>query len=227
MSDDNNERLMVKYHTNDYLTGLPEWRNEGLDTVLEEIFKIKQENPRTQINLIGFDGKEEYDVADVTACSNIPYMYIGLPDGNLSDKFIPLDPDEMLEWMNDKRKFISDLKEEIYSVWKLDGDCLWRVFEYSEKEVWEIILFVNRADSGKAKEIMDDFNHEISAFGYPALYFDSECAVITGELQPKKIKGLFNRKKIKRENEWYDKRFDTLLDALKPHLRRFQEPERI
>lgn len=215
------EKEVGMHHVKDNFCQIPQTKFEDPEDILRYFFKIKCEDPRAQVFLM--TGEEDCEaMVRSYVCSNLPLMEVYRPGEDYETEEEFMDPGSMFAHMNDRQKLIYEIAEKIISLWGQnafkDSDIM--VLEYETE--CEIYLFVNPSDSENAIKAIEDFNVEVSSKGYSPLSFDSEMSMITGQLKPKwEGGGFLQKRKIRKENKWYEERFDTLIKSIKPYLRKF------
>ncbi|MDE5791768.1 MAG: hypothetical protein K2H96_11150 [Muribaculaceae bacterium] len=229
MSDENKEGEVVMHHVKDYFCELPQVEFGDVEEALTQMWRIKQDDPRRVIHLFrngeeGSEGENEPEiVVQSMVCSNLPLLTFFEPDGSCDDEEEFMNPKMMLAWINAKTKFVSDMAERIADSWGEDARRGWEIFDTEYETSTDVYLAVDPSESDDAVRVMENFNRDVLPKGYKSLWFDAETSMIMGSLDPKwEGNNFFKKHQIRKENKWYDARFNRFIDDLKPYLRKFR-----
>lgn len=220
MEDKRNEEV-VMHHVKDYFTEIPQTEFSDFGEALASLIKYKQENPREVCMLCRWNGDNEEEVSlYCSLCSNLPLISVSSSDGEYVETY--LDPEKVLHLMDHPEKFISEVTSKINEICSDDPAKVWRLNFWDFEEVTEIYLVIDSSEVENALKVMDEFNRDVAANGYQGLSFNKELCAITGELKPKAVKGgFFEKRRIKKENQFYDDRFALFISLVKTYLRKY------
>ena len=191
--------------------------NGRLEDALRDMMQDKRRNPLNVSYLFPTDedvfrklDEKGWWVSSYPAISNIPVIGTSEDNYDVSD-----DIEKYVSLVADEESYVASLKEKICKEFDVDPNIGWECSAINAEITSDIILVIKAQNREKVKRLVDEYNLNATANGYPTLTFDEKRMIVTGAYKGKRVSGgFFEKRKIKKQNKAQEAVLSDLINRI-------------